>query len=990
MSRTNRGIVFLCLFGAIISLSVQGFAQQAGSIRGTVYDKDYDIPLAGAQVLIAENGLKTAADDSGGFVFSKVAPGKYTLVFSKDGYARQVSSDVVVPEGQMTEVSSSLAGEYTEMDELVVQDLQLGGGMESGLLNLRMESPALMDSISAELMSRAGASDAAGALRMVPGATVQDGKYAVVRGLPDRYVNSQMNGVRLPSADPDKRAVQLDQFPSVLIESIQISKTFIPDQQGDASGGAVNVVLKGIPDQSVLKFKVGTKYKTNVNGKDFLTYTDGGVNFWGIDNGKRKPQTPGTSWSGAVGAGRGEAPPMYDWEVTSGGKHEFDNGIKIGGLANFFYKQDAKAYADGINDKYWVDNFGDPMTPQKGGSSLFDVRQSTDEVQWGTLDVLGVETERNKFKLLYMRTHAAQDKATIAENTRGKAYAFPGYNPYDLNDPGNAQDTRDVVPYLRNQTLEYTERNTDTIQLSGDHTLPFPEIGIPKVITFLEPEIDWTLSKNSSGLNSPDKRMFGEMWLPPLYDPGFPSWGIPPSTNASVYLPNKPESNFTMGNAQRIWKKVSESSDQVSLSGKLPFEQWSNEKGFLKAGFFNDKVTREYRQDSYSNLGDNSARTGDWTDSWGLHFPSETHNMYAADIDVNYDGEQEINAWYYMGDLPLTSFFKVTGGARYESTALDINLNPDPGVLWIPPGTSVSSYLSPGVGDVKFQQDDILPSVGFELTPAKSFTVKANYSETVARQTFKELTPIQQMEYLGGDVFIGNPGLTMSALKNYDLRADYTPFEGSLVSASWFRKDVVDPIEYVQDYAVNIGLYTRPVNYPEGTLNGYEFEVRQQLGRLWNPLEGLAVGANATVIQSEVTLPANEAAALESLGFSEPTRVMLNAPVYLYNLNLTHDIKRTGTQLGLFYTVQGDTLVAGAGQSGGNYVPDVYAKEYGTLNFSVSQKIGKYLKLTFQAKNLMDPEIQEVYRSEYISGGDTVKTSYKRGIDYSLSLGGEF
>ena len=78
---------------------------------------------------------------------------------------------------------------------------------------------------------------------LVPGTTIQDGKYAVVRGLPDRYVNSQMNGVRLPSADPDKRAVQLDQFPSEMIESVQVTKTFTPDQQADASGAwrALNV-----------------------------------------------------------------------------------------------------------------------------------------------------------------------------------------------------------------------------------------------------------------------------------------------------------------------------------------------------------------------------------------------------------------------------------------------------------------------------------------------------------------------------------------------------------------------------------------------------------------------------------------------------------------------------------------------------------------------------------------------------------------------------
>src|SRR5262249_46518008 len=145
-----------------------------------------------------------ATSDAGNYVFEQVAPGTYTLVFTKDGYARQVKSGVVVSPGHLAEADATLAGEFTEMEEFVVQELEFAGGAESELLQLRLESPALIDSISADLMSKAGAGDAASALTLVAGASVQEGKYAVVRGLPDRYVNSQINGIRLPTADPDK------------------------------------------------------------------------------------------------------------------------------------------------------------------------------------------------------------------------------------------------------------------------------------------------------------------------------------------------------------------------------------------------------------------------------------------------------------------------------------------------------------------------------------------------------------------------------------------------------------------------------------------------------------------------------------------------------------------------------------------------------------------------------------------------------------------
>jgi len=130
----------------------------------------------------------------------------------------------------------------------------------------------------------------------------------------------------------------------------------------------------------------------------------------------------------------------------------------------------------------------------------------------------------------------------------------------------------------------------------------------------------------------------------------------------------------------------------------------------------------------------------------------------------------------------------------------------------------------------------------------------------------------------------------------------------------------------------------------------------------------------------------------KGVGFDEPgilapmrTRDMTDAPEHLFNFFLTYDFPSTKTQVALFYTIQGDTLVAGAGQNLGNFVPSLYAKQYDTLNFSLTHALGKNLKLGFQAKNLTNPSIQEVYRSPYIDH-DVTKTSYTKGIELSLGL----
>lgn len=1011
---------YSCIFPVMmLFLTRIALAQQAGSIRGMVYDKDFDAPLAAAQVSIAEVGDKTMTTDEGNFVFGQVPPGSYTVVFSKDGYVRQVKAGVVVSPGKMTEVEASLSGEFTEMEEFVVQDLQIGG-TEAGLLMLRVESPALLDSISSEWLKQAGVTDAASALSLIAGATVEDGKYAVVRGLPDRYVNSQMNSVRLPTADPDKRAVQLDQFPTEVIDNVQVSKTFTPDQQGDASGGAVNVALKGIPDEKVLMFKTGVEYNSQVTGKNrFLTYDGGGVNFSGIDDGSRDIPSDG-DFTDTVGVSRDDAPIDYSLAMTAGGKHQFKNGIKAGGLLSSYYKRDSSYYDNGVNDSLWIDN-DDPkngLTPQYGNpdkppippvpgvgedfkTALFDVTEGREEVQWGVLSAAGVAIDDHSLEVLYMHTRLTEDKAILAEDTRGKAYYFPGYDPNDPKNLGNLHDNLNAAPYIRSETLKYTERTTDTLQFNGNHILSIPEIGFQNIFETLPPEIDWTVALSSSDLDEPDERQFGSVWYPNSYNKGNPDFGIPPSIEDAYYGPFTTSANILLGNLSRTWEEISEESTQYFTNWKFPFEQWSGDKGYLKLGVFYDQVDRTYDQDSFGNYrqtGEDPIPTleGDWDDdSYSddfLDLGGPTIKDGPPFVDVDYEGEQEISAWYYMADVPIWSFVKVIGGVRYETTSLNIVNDPEKDAKWVTideKGNRLYTDLQPGDADVSLDQDDVLPSIGLVLSPHKQITVHGSYSETVARPTFKELTPIQQQEFLGDDIFIGNPELQLSALRNYDLRLDYMPYNGGLFSVSGFYKDIKDPIEYVQDL-VNAFSFITPLNFPEGKLSGFEVETRQHLGYFWDTLTGLSIGGNATFIDSEVTLPDRERENLANAGVDTKTRDMLGAPEYLYNLYLTYDYEPFATKMGLFYTVKGDTLVVGAGNRNGHYVPDIYAKEFGTLNMSVSKKIGKHFDLTFMAKNLLNPKIEEVYRTPDHLGDEEVRTSYTKGIDFSFSINAVF
>jgi hypothetical protein len=996
------------LLGVVLAVATPCIAQQVpGSIRGLVNDKEFDVPIQGAIVTIVETGQRVTTTDGGHYVFKSVTPGRYTLAFSKDGYLRIVKADVAVSAAQLAEIDVALAGEFNDLEEVVVQDLaQEAAGSESALFKMRFESPALMDSIGAELISRAGAGDAAGALRLVSGATVQDGKTAVIRGLPDRYVSSQLNGVRLPTADENKRAVELDQFPASVIESVQVAKTFTPDQQGDASGGAVNVKLRGIPsDPLFVRFSAQTSFNTQAAGSDFLTYEGGGFSFLGSDDGGRDIQYSniGSSWDGAVGVMRGDAPIDSKWSLTAGGKLALDGGWKVGGLLNLFYERDSAFYDNGKKDSYWVQSPGAPMTPaynqgdpQQGTfkTELFDVTQGKQSVQNGALVVLGAEKDGHEFQLSFLTTHAAEDTATLAEDTRGKQYFFPGYDPTDPSSPGFEQP--DAAPYLRLETLDFVERITRMLALSGSHALENDEFDIGEW-RFGRAEIDWTLSTSMASSNNPDKRQFGTLWTPGFEV--FPGFNIPP-----LHQPYTPAENINLGNLQRIWKEIDEQSNQISVNVKLPFATSDGSTGYVKAGLFSDRVTRSFEQNSYTNRPDPSnpsiptSYSGPFGQYWSSVFGSENHPIAESFYDVDYKGELDVSALYLMADVPMGAEFKWIGGARLESTALGVKNSPDVDpttgvtpVVWYPlnaQGTPIPTVLTAGAADAEFDRMDLLPSLGFEWKFEKDFTLRGSYNHTIARQTFKELTPIQQQEYLGGPIFIGNPSLGMSSLRNYDLRVDWAPYEGGLASASVFHKSITDPIEYVQ----KIGLfnYTTAVNYPEGELTGIEVEVRHDLSREWDALAGFSAGANATLIKSSVTLPDEEAALFNGVNIQAPmtSRDMTNAPSSLLNLFLTYDNRETKTQAALFYTLQGDALLAGATVEEPYFVPSVYSKSFGTLNFSFLQEIAEGIKIQFQAKNLLNPDIRTVYRSDYIIS-DVTRTSYTKGIDLSLALSAE-
>jgi hypothetical protein len=982
-----RIVIAVFVLLAAVSSKARAEEQATGSIRGVVADRDTGHPIGAVRINVMEALRGSASSSEGTFIVEGLNPGTYTVSFARDGFVRVIVTDVIVQAGQLTELRVEMSQEILEMDELVVTAGDLFSGSETGLLEIRQFSAQLKDAISADLMKKAAASTAADALKLVVGTSVQEGKYVVIRGLADRYTSTQMNNVRLPTADSDRRAVQVDQFPAAQIESISVTKSFTPDQQGEATGGSVNIKTRSIPEERFLTLSGAVEYNTQTTGEEYLTYKGGGTGAFGIDNGDRDLPFRAAAipiYSGAttdpnlgrerlpnavkitqqtdqftpvIGTSTATAGPNYNFSLAGGDKFNLGGEGNFGVLGAFSYRRKFSSYDDGERNSLGsINSAGEPVIYDE----QYNDTRGVEELQWSASLGLGYQlAEHHALSLTLMHNQNTSDEARF------------------LEDPGLPTQVE------QRQSIRYNERATQTFQLRGDHLFE-DALGM---------KLDWTASYNTSSQYEPDQRFFNTDF---------------DSTNDRFTL-----SGEGLQSVQRIWRDVDEDSKQATFNLTIPFTQWSDSNGYVKFGPFVDVIDREYQQDSFYYLfatqagggqavGENNtllfyAGPGHFSDVFlnsgrvGLatnNPPAVNQLLWYAQgtgADVDYTGAQQISAGYGMVELPLSPRLKLIGGARAEHTDMTIDISSPRGVVQIVQRGENGNWFLQDKPDAEagaaIEQLDILPAAGLVWEIVPNLNMRANWAQTIARPTFRELAPVRTFEFLGADQFLGNPDLVISSIDNYDLRFEWFRRLGDVLAFSLFYKEITDPIELI---LINIsgGEFSRPENYDSGTVAGIEFEARQKLDILHNTLRYFTIGMNATLIESEVEIPENDQLLLASAGIDADTRPLLGQPEYLFNVNLVFDHPNWGTSVGLFYNMIGKRLIRGESFSDG-LNPNVFEEPSDRLDFTLEQKIGKHWSVAFRAKNLTDPLIETAYEVDWVDDPIT-RTAFRRGREFSI------
>ncbi len=233
----------------ILLITAISFAQNTGSVAGKLIDKEYNNePLPFANVVIKGTSVGTNSDIGGLYKFEDLEVGTYTLVFSFVGYETQ-ESIVEVVAGKVTTINMTMIASAATLDEVMLGTVSRKKESEAALLLDQKKAVEIKQSIGAEELSRKGVSDAAGAVAKISGVSQQEGSSNVyVRGLGDRYLNTTMNGLSLPSNDVNKKNIDLNLFSSDIIENVSISKAYSSRFFGDFSAGNVDISSKDYKD----------------------------------------------------------------------------------------------------------------------------------------------------------------------------------------------------------------------------------------------------------------------------------------------------------------------------------------------------------------------------------------------------------------------------------------------------------------------------------------------------------------------------------------------------------------------------------------------------------------------------------------------------------------------------------------------------------------------------------------------------------------------
>ena len=879
----------------LIATTLVAFSQQTaptGAVTGGVFDSANGQPVRQAQVVVESVPDKRAVTDLDGKFRIELTEGKYKLRFSAPNYTDTTVEEIVITPGQVVEASTVMTNKASVTSVDVVEKVSPVAATAEAALNERKLAGSVSDSISTEELRGGVASDAAGAIEKATGVSIVDNGYVYVRGLGERYSATMLNMAMIPTTEPEKRVVPLDLFPAALIDNIKILKTYTPDLPGEFAGGLVQMNTVEFPTAKVFRASVNMGFNTVTTFDNFLSHRGSSRDVFGFDSGAR-------NLPAAIPADKRLFPGSFTEQQFQELGRSFDNNWETEPIGSMRPSQSYSLSGGGTFGRFGiVGALSFSNKPQRyqeswnylrnagaGAPIIFtsypDFRDNAESARLGGVFNVGIRLNPTN-KIVF--------RNTLTRDSDKETRFLSGYAGTLDSD-------------ITSQRLRFVERGILSSSVEGEHV--FEKLGSSL--------IRWQFTYSTSDRNEPDLREV-----------------VRGRTDSGSYIfLNRPESGLRFFNflEDRIYEP------QVEFA--KPFYK-GNFSGLFKVGVRATMRDRDFSARRFRfNVGrditfaqlqlpanqlfapSNITPTG-----FNLREVTRGTDSYVASMDV-YGG-------FAMVDMNIGPKWRVVGGIRFEDADITVStLDP------LVPGAV------PSIANLNNR--DPLPGINviYQATPRQN--VRFGYSRTLSRPDFRELSPFEFTNVVGGFNTVGNPNLLRASIQNFDARWEYFPGGDQLIAVSYFFKDFKDPIETSIQAVADI---RQSFLNADGARNqGIELEFRRSMRMLSPKLAQFAAGVNFTLVDSDVRLPQSEAVVLTSTN-----RPLVGQSRYIYNI--IADWKRPQWNSNArFYVNSVSRRITDVGTFG---LPDIYQERNTFMDFVYQYDIGEKGRwsMRFAAENL--------------------------------------
>lgn len=895
-------------------------APKGGSIRGRIIDNVQQQSLPGASVYIENLQAGVTSDINGFYALPNLKPGTYTVKVTYIGYD-PVEAELTVKDGKTLEYDI-IMNEGIELQQVEVQGAFQG---QKRAVNMQKTALGVKNVVSADQVGKFPDANIGDALKRINGINVQydmgEARFGQVRGTSADLTSVTVNGNRLPSAEGDTRNVQLDLIPADMVQTIEVSKVVTSDMDGDAIGGAINLVTKNTPYKRVLNATVGSGYN------------------WVSDD------------------------MQLNLGVTYGDRFFNDRlGLMVAGSY-----QNTPGGADNTEFEYDVDDDGNVYLDKAEVRQYYVTRERQSYSLAADYDFN--PNHKVSFKGMYNRRSDWENRYRI---TYKKLNDAPSKQSVVLQTKGGAGDNRDARLELQ-QTMDFT--------LDGEHTFGNLEMdwaGSYSRATEERPGeryfgVAMKGKKNEDYFADLD--FIGAGGRNPYPNKGIGdindySWGIDELTNSDQNISEdewKFRLNFTLplkkglyGNSLRFGGKYADKSkkkevhcyDYIEPYEKAYGDAWaSHTNGQIRSGFMADGklptgtsfITKEY----LGGLAMNPSQDG-------------AYELY-EEASGNYDATERITSAYLRFDQKLGRKMEVVAGLRMERTDLEYN-----GFNWVVDNLDDEQGRLEATGNTKNHYTNWLPSLLMKYDATDDLKFRTSFTKTLSRPKYSALVPCIHYNIAEEEASFGNANLKPTTSYNFDLGGEYYFESVGLVSLGFFYKNVKDVIaeekwKSTDDPNIPAGLLnedgeavkyeiTKPINAYDADLFGMEFALQRDFGFIAPALKCFGFYGTYTYTHSTTK---NHSFEHRTLADDEDIK-MTGSPEHTANASLYYENK--GVNVRLSYNFASEFV----DEFGTVAALDRYYDKVNYLDLNASYTFGKRIKTTFyaEANNLLNQPLR--------------------------------